>query len=122
MELYCLDTYALWEILKKNPKYDFILDMPFVVTNWTLIEFYKTMLRELDKETASEVIKHLLPHRQDVDIKILLKAIDYQHDNKKEDLSVFDCVGYIFSLENRFSFVTGDKAFENRKGVLFVRK
>ena len=46
----------------------------------------------------------------------------YRIDNKKENLSIFDYVGYIFALENNLKFVTGDKAFKNKEGVVFVSK
>ena len=46
----------------------------------------------------------------------------FQLESKQEDLSLFDCMGYIFSLENNFDFVTGDRAFKDKKGVLFIQK
>ena len=45
----CLDTYALWEIIHGNPKFAFLLNDDFVLTDWTLIELYKTLLKSFDK-------------------------------------------------------------------------
>ena len=122
MAINCLDTYALWEIQFENPKYAFLLNQPFVITNWTLIEFYKTMLKQFGKEIAMLWHEKFKPHCKEVGIDVLIKSVDFQHENKKDDMSLFDCVGYLFSLENNFKFVTGDKAFKNKEMVLFIQK
>ena len=122
MAINCLDTYALWEIQFENPKYTFLLNQSFVITNWTLVEFYKTMLKQFDKETAMFWYEKFKPYCEDVDSDLLIKSVDFQYENKKDDLSLFDCVGYVFSLQNNFTFVTGDRAFKNKKNVLFIQK
>ena len=120
--MYCLDTYALWELQFENPKYAFLLNQSFTITNWTLVELYKTMSRELGRETAIIWYNKFKPYIKEVDIDVLIKAVDFQSENKKENVSLFDGVGYIFSLENNFTFVTGDRAFKNKRGVLFIPK
>ena len=122
MSINCLDTYALWEIQFENPKYVFLLNSQFVVTNWTLVEFYKTMSQQLGKETALFWYNKFKVYCDEVKIDMLIKAVDFQNDYKKENMSLFDCVGYIFSLENNFTFVTGDRAFKNKKNVLYIPK
>ena len=122
MAMNCLDTYALWEIQFENPKYAFLLNQPFVITNWILVEFYKTMLKQFGKEIAMLWHEKFKPYCKEVETGVLIKAVDFQHENKKEGMSLFDCVGYMFSLENNLTFVTGDKAFKNKKGVLFIQK
>ena len=118
----CLDTYALWELILGNPKFAFLLNQPYVITNWTLIEFYKTLLQRFDKSTARMWYERFKPLTEDVHMETAIKAVEFQHDSKKEDMSLFDCMGYIFSLENDYDFVTGDKAFKDKKGVLFIQK
>jgi len=122
MKVNCLDTYALWEIQLANPKYSPILNCPFIITDWTLVEFYKTMLKEYGKEIAVKWYEKFKPYFKRVDIDILIKAVDFHRENKREDISLFDSVGYIFSLEKNYIFVTGDKAFKNKEGVLFIQK
>lgn len=122
MVIYCLDTYALWEIHFENPKYSVLLNHPFVITNWTLVEFYRTMLKRYGKQTSMFWYNKLIAYIKDVNMDLLFKAVDYQHENKREDLSLFDCIGYVYSIENNFIFVTGDKAFKHRKSVLFIQK
>lgn len=62
----CLDTYALWEIMLDNPRYHRIMNQPFVLTIWTLVEFYKTLLRQFDQPTAARWFNTFLPHAFDV--------------------------------------------------------
>lgn len=94
----------------------------FVITNWTLVEFYRTMLKIYGKQTSMFWYNKLIAYIKDVNMYLLFKAVDYQHENKSEDLSLFDCIGYVYSIENNFIFVTGDKAFKHRKSVLFIQK
>jgi len=53
---------------------------------------------------------------------IMLKAVRFRIDHKKENLSFFDCIGYIFTQENNMAFDTGDKDFKNKEGVEFIKK
>ncbi len=120
--MYCLDTYALWEINYGNEKFKFLLNKSFIVTDWTLLEFYRGILREYDKKTAEYWLRRLRPFSKWVDIDTLIEAASFQHENKKKRMSLFDCVGYVYSKRNNYIFVTGDKEFRNRKGVHFVQK
>lgn len=119
--MYCLDTYALWEIQFENPRYVPFLSKPFVISEWTLVEFYKTMLKTYNKATADYWIRKFTSFVERVDLNILLKAVDFQEEHKKQNISLFDAVGYIFSLNKNFKFVTGDKAFKGMKGVIWVK-
>lgn len=120
--MYCLDSYALWEIQFNNPKFLKYANTDFAVTDWTLIEFYKGLLKNYDKQTADYWFERLKPYSQQADLTILVRAVVFQHLNKQTNMSLFDAVGYIFSLENGFKFVTGDKEFRHREGVEFIKK
>ena len=122
MAKYCLDTYTLWEIILGNPKFSFLMNEPFVITDWTLIELYKTMLREFDKDASRKWYEKFKSCCATVDISLVLNALDFQHQNKKENLSIFDCVGYFYSLENDLEFGTGDKECRNKEGDLFLQQ
>lgn len=119
--MFCLDTYALWEIQLGNKNYIEILLSDFVITDWTLCEFYKTVIREHNKRTADYWLKKLMPFVCKVNINTLISAVNFQEENKKSNLSLFDCVGYVFSIENNYKFVTGDKEFKDKKGVKFLK-
>mgnify|MGYP001577647945 CR=1 FL=1 len=120
---HCLDTYALWEIHLGNEKYHFFSDEEgFVISNWTLIEFYRTLLRQFNQQTADYWLKKLKPFCEEVDLDILAHAAVFQHEHHKKRISLFDAVGYCFSQSKGYTFVTGDKEFEQFKGVLFIKK
>lgn len=132
----CLDTYAIVEIGKSNPKFSFLLNEEFVIADLTIAEFYSLLYREGREDFAKYWYERLKFYCKSVDKDILIKALKYRIDNKNtqkskisgnilsdvEDLSFFDCVGYIYALENNLKFVTGDKAFKGREGVLFIEK
>lgn len=122
MTMHCLDTYALIEIFKGNPRFTPLFDDPFIITTWTFVEFYKTLLRDYGAEMAMPWIQRVKQHSFDVDIELLIQAVQFHFQHRKENLSLFDAIGYTYSLHSHFLFVTGDKAFKDREGVLFLQK
>ena len=120
--MYCLDTYALIEIAEGNPKFSFLLKESFIIPNTTLAEFYWVVLRDKGKEEASHWSERLSGFSVEVSIKTLIKAQDFRYLHKKSKISFFDCVGYVFSIDNNYPFVTGDKEFKNMKGVKHITK
>jgi predicted nucleic acid-binding protein len=117
----CLDTYALAEISKANPKFAALMDKEFIITDITLAEFYLIILKEYDELTANYWYKKMSPYSKPADKLILVKAMKYKHINRKKNLSFFDCVGYVYSMENAYKFVTGDKEFEGLPHVEFIK-
>lgn len=120
--MYCLDTYALWEIQYANPKFSLFSNEQFVITEWTFVEFYRSILKQYDKVTADYWLRKLQPFIKKVNLDILTKAVVFQEENKKTDISIYDAIGYIYAQENNILFVTGDKEFKGRNGVMFIQK
>lgn len=118
----CLDTYALVEISKENPKFVGYLNSDFVLTDLTLAEFYLVILREEGENVADFWFKKLERYSLPVNKELLIEAIKFRYENRKADISFFDAVGYIFSIKNGYSFVTGDKEFKDLPGVEFKKK
>ena len=116
----CLDTYALMEIKQENPKFIYLLNQKFVIPDPIMAEFYSVLYREKGESEADHWHDRLKHYCKPASREILIKALKYRIDNKKDNLSIFDCVGYIYSLENNLKFVTGDKAFKNRESVMFI--
>ena len=117
----CLDTYALVEIREGSLAYAGIFDKEFIITDCTLAEFYWVNVRDFGVEYAKEWHEKLSAHGTSVSQEVLIAAMQYRYDHKKEDLSFFDCVGYLFAQEEQFTFVTGDRQFKHKKGVLFIQ-
>lgn len=118
----CLDTYALVEIEAGNPKFAKILNEEFLITDLTMGEFYANLYKKYDQKTAEYWLKKLSPFCQPVSRDIIIKAIQYRIDNKSQNLSFFDCVGYMYALTNGLKFVTGDKEFKYKENVEFIQK
>lgn len=118
----CLDTYALAEIADENPKFKEYLNLPFVIADTTLAEFYSVLLREEGEAVADYWYKKLERYSLPVSKEILIEAVKFRQKHKKNNISFFDAVGYIFSIKNGYLFVTGDKEFENLSNVEFKKK
>ena len=117
----CLDTYALIEIARGSPAYSAFFNEDILLADVTLAEFYWVLLRDFGEQAAEHWIKKFIPYSQETTQEVLLKAMKYRFDHKKENLSFFDCAGYLFALENGYDFVTGDKEFKDKKNVVFVK-
>ncbi|MBS3089224.1 PIN domain-containing protein [Candidatus Pacearchaeota archaeon] len=118
----CLDTYALVEIAKGNPIFTAYFNSPFIITDLTLAEFYSVLLREEDERVADYWFKKLERYSLQVTKEVLIEAIKFRYEHKKQDVSFFDAVGYVFSVKNGYHFVTGDKEFEGMPSVEFKKK
>tara|TARA_Y100000310_G_C20670121_1_gene809790 strand:- start:1940 stop:2302 length:363 start_codon:yes stop_codon:yes gene_type:complete len=120
--MYCLDTYAIIELAEANSKFAFLLDQEFVIPNTTIAEFFWVCIKENKKEQAEFWIQKLTGSIDIVEVDILMQAQKFRYEHKKQKLSFFDCVGYIYARENGLLFVTGDKEFEKMEGVKFIKK
>ncbi len=118
----CLDTYALVEIALNNQKFASYLSSEFVINDITFAEFYSILLREEGEKTANYWYKKLERYSLPVTKEMLIEAVRFRQIHKKTGISFFDAVGYIFSLKNRYLFVTGDKEFEHFPNVEFKKK
>lgn len=115
-----LDTYALIEIKRGNPSYAPILQSPFLITDLTIGEFYIVIMREENEEEAKKWLGRLKVNCRPVSREILINGLKFRESRKRENLSIFDSVGYQYARWNDFLFVTGDKAFKEKEGVLFI--
>ena len=119
MAVKCLDTYALVEISEANPHFSVYLQEDIVVPDLILAEFYAGLLRQFGKQTAQYWFRKIEPYTKSVALPLLIEAVEFRHEHRKENVSFFDAVGYIYSLKNNYLFVTGDKEFKDLKGVEF---
>lgn len=118
----CLDTYALMEIYLGNEKFAGYLNVDFVINDLTLAEFYGVLLKEYSEGEAELWLKKLERYSVQVNRSILIEAVKFKHEKRKQNISFFDAVGYIFSLKNGYYFATGDKEFKDLPNVEFKKK
>src|SRR3989338_1848642 len=87
---WCLDTYALVEIANANPKFAEYLNSDFVLTDLTLAEFYAVLLREEGEKVADYWFKKLERYALPVVKEILIEAIKFRYEHRKQDISFFE--------------------------------
>ncbi len=113
------DTYAFFEILKKNPNYSGLLQkFSLITTKLNLMEFYYGLLKNYS-EVADYVYDYLAQYTIDVEDDAIKDAMKLKLKNK--DLSYVDCVGYAVAMRRNVKFLTGDKAFKDMDNVEFIQ-
>lgn len=122
MDVNFLDTYALIEISRGNPRFKPYFQNNFIILDLILAEIYSVLLRDQNEEIANLWCKKLESYIETAPLSTLINAVKYRKQHKSQNLSFFDCVGYIYSKENNLNFVTGDEQFENKEGVIFIKK
>ena len=119
---YFYDTYAIMSLIDGDENYNEYKTNIITTGILNLAELYNIFLRTHGKQTASYWVKKLNFNILEIDKDSLFSAVEFRFDNRKEKLSLTDCVGYILSLKNNMKFLTGDEKFENKKNVEFVKK
>lgn len=119
---YFFDSYAIIEIIKKNPRYLVYAEEEIVLTLFNLAEVYWSTLLDLSEEKAEEVYSQFRSNVVEIDDDTLKEAIKFRKEHKKQDLSYTDCIGYIYAKRNNLKFLTGDSKFENLPFVEFIKK
>lgn len=121
MKIFLADTYALIELLGGNPNYKPYLNHILITTKFNLIELYYHLLKDYSKETADKYLdlysKFVIP----ITNSSIRKGMELKLRYKKENLSYADCIGYALALELGIKFLTGDRKFENKDNVEFVK-
>ena len=121
-EDYFFDTYAIIELIKGNPNYDFVEDKVIITGAMNMAETYYALLLENKEDVVNSIIKKLNIEIVDISQEIAIESAKLRYKNKKSFLSYIDCIGYILAKENNLIFLTGDKEFEEMENVEFVKK
>ena len=118
---YFFDSYALIEIVKKNPSYLRYAEETLTLTLFNLVEIYSSFLTDFDKDKADMLYEKFRSNIVDVDDKTLKEAVQFKKDLNKRNISYTDCIGYIYAKRHNMKFLTGDKEFEHLPNVEFVK-
>ncbi len=118
---YFWDSYAIIELEKGNINYKNYSEEPIILTIFNLAEVYWNFLNELGEKEANKLYDCYKPAIVEIKDEILKEAIKFRKENKKNDLSYTDCIGYVYAKKNNLKFLTGDKEFENMANVEFVK-
>lgn len=119
-EVFFFDTYAFFEIINGNPKYQKYQDVLAVTTIFNLAELNYGLKKEKDAKAVDAITKKYVPFLVEVKIEDIEKAMDLK--TKQRKLSIPDVIGYTIAKKYNIKFLTGDEGFKDFPGVEFVKK
>ena len=118
---YFFDTYALFEIIKGNPRYDpYLSSVGIVTTRLNLMELYYGLLLRHGLSLAEQYYEQHLPNTVEIEDALIKEAAAFRANHRKKGFSYVDCLGYVLAHHLDIPFLTGDKAFKGMDGVRFV--
>ncbi len=118
--MYFFDTYALFEIIQGNPKYDPYLDVQMVTTIFNIAELNYNLKKEHSKERSDSITSKYRSRIVKVAWSDIINAMDLK--TKHRNLSIPDAIGYTIAKRMSIKFLTGDSDFEKFENVEFVQK
>jgi len=119
--MYFFDTYALWELLRKNPNYEKYSNTTIICTIFNAYEFYATLRREFSQRVAENKLDILEDCTVKVSMKNIKDAVEMKKKFNKQNISFIDSLGYIKAKELGIKFLTGDKEFATMDNVEYVK-
>jgi len=119
--MYFFDTYALFEDIYGNSNYEKYKSFPFKICILNIAEFYAGLLRDFGEKTAVEIYNRFNFDVLEITEKIVIEAVNFRHEHKKQKISLPDAVGYLLAKNYGLKFLTGDKEFEKFDNVEFVK-
>ena len=115
------DTYALMEAVNGNPKFEKYFHLMSVTSDLNLMEFYYHLLKSTTPENAFRHIQEWAFFSKRIPLALMKQAMEFRFQNRREKLSYVDCMGYVFAVAHGMKFLTGDKQFEGKPHVEFVK-
>ncbi len=120
---YFWDSYAIIELLKKNPAYLKYENYPIIITINNLAEIYYSLLKNLGKSVADDIWNLYRTAVVKIHDEIIKEAMEFRSIHyPKKNISYTDAIGYIYAKNNNLTFLTGDMEFKNLPNVEFVSK
>jgi predicted nucleic acid-binding protein len=117
---YFFDTYAIFEIIKKNLNYKKYLNANFVLTALNLYEIYYNLRKEgQSKEVCENWLNMFLNKEVAIEYEDIINSSELKLQNKQ--ISIPDAIGYVIAKRLKIKFLTGDKEFEHLSNVEFVK-
>ena len=118
-QIYFLDTYAFFEIIRGNPNYKKYTQIKAVTTIFNIAELNYNLKKEKSKKLADKITKKYYPMVISVNFDDIKKAMNLKIERK--EMSIPDVIGYIVAEHMGIKFLTGDEDFRGMKNVEFVK-
>lgn len=120
-DTYVYDNYALIEIISGNEKYNDYLDKKMIINDFIFAELCYVLKRD-NYKNSEKIIERFAEFIVHVNPDVINKAMIFRFSNKDKRMSMTDCISYFMSKDLGIKFLTGDKEFEFRENVEFVKK
>jgi predicted nucleic acid-binding protein len=119
-ERFVYDTYALVELLNKNPNYKKYLDNDMIINDFIFSEFTYQLVKA-DVKNMDDYLNEIEPAITRLSTRVIKQAMKFRYTNKKKKMSMTDCISYFQAKELGIKFLTGDKEFQDQDNVEFVK-
>jgi len=119
--MFFYDTYAIMSLMEGDENYKPYKSNIITTSIFNLAELYNIFLRSHGKQTADYWARTLNFNFIEIDKDSIIEAVRFRFINKKENLSLTDCIGYVLAIKNGLKFLTGDEKFEDKEGAEFVK-
>ena len=120
-DCFFFDSYAIIEIIKGNPNYLQFKNSAIATSKLNVFEVFYYLLREFGEGVATNISRYYYNSIIDFDHSILSSAAKFKLENKKQNLSMADCIGYKIAEFLGIKFLTGDSQFKDKPNVEFVK-
>ncbi|MFB6100475.1 MAG: PIN domain-containing protein [Candidatus Nanohalobium sp.] len=117
---YYFDTYALIEFVEGKENYQRFQDTPIITSFYNIYEFACYLLRDHDREKAERVLDKLNYNLIEPEEDDLIPSAKFKLENRSQQLSYVDCMGYRLAERHDLKFLTGDQEFEDKENVEYV--
>jgi len=114
-----LDTYALIELLRGNPRYERFEEEEWCTLAENLAELAYALLKEGRDDVVEETVQRLGGRAVQLPTILVVAAMRFRHEQRRKKFSYIDALGYTYARKQKIAFVTGDSAFKGLEGVEF---
>ena len=121
IKIFFFDSYAFFEIANGNLAYEpYTKNVSIITTKLNLMELHYGLLRTEGKDRADELYEKYLEYTIEFSDEDIKSANEFRLEQKKQDLSYIDCLGYIIACKRGVKFLTGDSKFKYLDNVEFM--
>jgi hypothetical protein len=122
--MFFLDSYAIIEMAKGNPRYLRFRSEPGLTARANLLEVYSILAQQGDEDLARACLRTLGPRAAELPLELIPKVARFRLDQlgaTGRRFSYVDASGYVYARENGYTLLTGVHEFEGLPDVAFVR-
>lgn len=122
--MFFLDSYAIVEMARGNPRSAKFRSEPAVTSRGNLLEVYDLLTEQGNEPLATDCLRVLGPHAVDPTpdgIPTVARFRLARRGATGRRFSYVDAFGYVYARENGYTLLTGAHEFEGLPDVCFVR-